>query len=397
MNIGKLSYICWLPFILLPINAQVLTLDTFNTMRTNGQGTRLWDPQVNYNQTISVEQHDGDMRLRTNVNGETVDFGQPIGYYVAFFPINGSPRYPWPQGFTKSYITSGTWNPMINRMEFWMKCNKFIPTDITQSLNIGTYVKGPTAPADDQGVHYYHYFHPNIYANRWMKVEMNWTPTHRLGSPGSLNYSPDPQASDVHYFDGLTRWYISIPTSGTVPFTCWVDDVKMFAQTGEPDDKVKSITAMYTGSKYEVTWDAVKNNATPYEVRYSTSSMKASGFQSGTSGGLAYPPGNDYGGVVWSSPAMPESAGGMYFAIKPGNSTTFTEIFLPRYGSGVTGSPCDVNGDAVVSSADASLANQAALGLRSCTNDLDGNGRCDVVDSQRVINAALGGACKTGL
>jgi hypothetical protein len=37
------------------------------------------------------------------------------------------------------------------------------------------------------------------------------------------------------------------------------------------------------------------------------------------------------------------------------------------------------------------------MGLIACgAKDLDGNGRCDPVDVQRVITAALGGACHIG-
>ncbi len=60
-------------------------------------------------------------------------------------------------------------------------------------------------------------------------------------------------------------------------------------------------------------------------------------------------------------------------------------------------SPCDINSDGVVNVTDNSLGVQAAVGAASCVADLDGNGRCDVVDSQRVINASLGQTCRVGL
>ena len=34
-----------------------------------------------------------------------------------------------------------------------------------------------------------------------------------------------------------------------------------------------------------------------------------------------------------------------------------------------------------------------ALGSTACTNDLNGDGTCTVVDVQRVINASLGSGC----
>src|SRR5215467_7105960 len=57
-------------------------------------------------------------------------------------------------------------------------------------------------------------------------------------------------------------------------------------------------------------------------------------------------------------------------------------------------SPCDVNHDGVVNNTDVQLEVNAALGLASCTADLDGDGRCDVIDVQRIVVAALGGTCR---
>lgn len=61
-------------------------------------------------------------------------------------------------------------------------------------------------------------------------------------------------------------------------------------------------------------------------------------------------------------------------------------------------SACDLNGDGVVNSADVEIAINAALGIATCTNaiaNLTGNG-CSVVGVQRVIDAAMGGACVSG-
>ena len=58
---------------------------------------------------------------------------------------------------------------------------------------------------------------------------------------------------------------------------------------------------------------------------------------------------------------------------------------------------CDVNGDGVVNSADVSAAINQALGVAPCgTAALQQAGQCTVIDVQRVINASLGGACRTG-
>jgi hypothetical protein len=365
----------------------------------NGAGTGLWQVTDNPHQSISIETHEGDKRLKINVSqdGYRAFSGEIIGLRLMFMPLAGATRFPHPNGFLKGQIVSGSWNSSNNRMELWMKCTKSVPTDEWYSMNIGTYVKGANASAYDMGTHYYHFFHPNIYANRWMKIEMNATPSHRLSSDPNTNWPADPSFSStgLHYFDSLTVFYYSIPTTGASPMTCWIDDARLFAESGEPDEKVKSITATYTGSKYELTWDGLKNSSQVYEIRYSPSSMKTNGFNSGTDGGTRTPPGNANTGVVWSSPNVSENPQGMYFAIRPTGDSRFTEIYLPRYPT-TSASPCDLNTSGTITSADADLAVQSALGTAPCTGDLDGNGRCDVVDAQRVINASMGGPCRTG-
>jgi len=65
--------------------------------------------------------------------------------------------------------------------------------------------------------------------------------------------------------------------------------------------------------------------------------------------------------------------------------------------SGSAISPCDLNADGVVNSADVQVAISQAVGSSSCGNaDLDRNGTCNVIDVQRVINAANGQTCKVG-
>ena len=60
-------------------------------------------------------------------------------------------------------------------------------------------------------------------------------------------------------------------------------------------------------------------------------------------------------------------------------------------------SPCDLNADGVVNVLDVQIAVNAALGVIPCgANDLDGNGKCDAADVQRVVAAAQGLGCRTG-
>lgn len=59
--------------------------------------------------------------------------------------------------------------------------------------------------------------------------------------------------------------------------------------------------------------------------------------------------------------------------------------------------PCDLNGDGVVNSTDVQLSINQVLGVANCGSAaLQTSGTCNVVDVQRVILAATGGACITG-
>jgi hypothetical protein len=78
---------------------------------------------------------------------------------------------------------------------------------------------------------------------------------------------------------------------------------------------------------------------------------------------------------------------------------TAFDIGAYEFGSGSTQpefSDCDLNRDTKTDGNDVNVARNQALGSEACTGDLDANGRCDVVDLQRVINAAIGGTCRVG-
>jgi hypothetical protein len=84
-----------------------------------------------------------------------------------------------------------------------------------------------------------------------------------------------------------------------------------------------------------------------------------------------------------------------------GDAVSLTHYIWNYLGNGcpvcsATANPCDLNGDGIVNSTDNQLAIDQALGKSACTADLQQNGHCDVVDVQRVANAALGQACVVG-
>jgi len=61
--------------------------------------------------------------------------------------------------------------------------------------------------------------------------------------------------------------------------------------------------------------------------------------------------------------------------------------------AGGTASPCDVNGDQATNAVDVQLEVNQVLAVSSCTADINKDGRCTVVDVQRVSNAAAGHGC----
>ncbi len=57
---------------------------------------------------------------------------------------------------------------------------------------------------------------------------------------------------------------------------------------------------------------------------------------------------------------------------------------------------CDLNRDALFNVLDVQLMTDQVLGITACTNNLSETGSCNVIDVQRVINAALGFPCVIG-
>lgn len=367
----------------------------------NGEGSPLWAPYLGEDPSQSGSISSGEFR-------DVIGSGSAP--YIHFFPRQAN-GYPYPAAYALNWIKSGTWNPNVNRLRFQFKCGNAITRNSSGAavFEVGTYIRSHSnSDLAFQGDHFYHQLSPNIYANHWMLFELNRVPQHQVGKDPGTNWPEDPDAP-THYFDGLTRWYIdAIGGNGNWSNqTCSLRQVVFDTESGEPDSQVSSIVATYTGSAYEVTWAAPKNTTMTFEVRYSTSSMKSAGIAAGTSGGTVSSPGNTYTGTIWKSPAM-AAAATLYVAIRPTSGTAFTEIAIPNMDGGTVTPPpppapppvtsaCDANGDGIVSSADIASALNSLLGAASCKVDLDANGVCNIVDLQRVVNASLGQACRTGI
>jgi hypothetical protein len=234
----------------------------------------------------------------------------------------------------------------VNRLSFWMRVSGTTVIKNRGSgrmtASVGTYTKVPDAARANQGDHFYHFLYPNWYPNQWMLVTINRVPQHMVSQSGGINWPENPtrwtgrpnrNGVDWDYFDGLTRFYIE---EEYPDFSAWGGREYEFADfqfatiTGEPDTLVASVTATYTGSGYELSWQGPKNKTQQYTVYTAPVSMHARGLGAGTkSTTTVATTGDDYGGVLWASPAMAQPREGMYFAILPSGQANFTEIYLP--------------------------------------------------------------------
>jgi hypothetical protein len=271
-------------------------------------------------------------------------------FYAQFNPYNGTTRE-----FTRNYaLNPSSWKfNTYNRMRFWFWAPSGGEPENSEGQHnfyMGTYVKRVTnadAYSDEAGgAHFYHPF--NVMRNTWSLCTLNMHPGHGRGEPGGVDSGnvPYPTSGDpsntYNYFDALTRWYISGNGGGTVtPRTYWLDDISFIQQTAPENDKqVYGVCASYTqsGNRLFLTWNRHKDeNSTKHEVRYSFSDIHTSGWNSATTApsGTISPPGyQGYNGMVYNTTGINVSGKStIYFAIKPQDSSVFSQIALPLNGS----------------------------------------------------------------
>ena len=263
--------------------------------------------------------------------------------YFQFLP------YPYrsPKGWAKQNLLSGTWDTNVNRLSFWIKSSRSISrrSDGGTIAEFGTYTKPATdTDPNNQGDHWYHYLDPNFIANQWMLVTLNRVPTHLVsaGSDPTPSYPENPTASKGwNYFDGLTRFYFSDEYGNSADWNgdYYFADFRFGIVNGEPDTFVSTVTAVYTGDHYEISWEGSRNVVQKYTVYMSTASMKSTGLGGATVMGTGSSQGYAYAGVIVQSAKVAQPAGGMYFAIQPAGQSNFTEIYLPVGPNGTSGAP----------------------------------------------------------
>jgi hypothetical protein len=273
--------------------------------------------------------------------------------YAQFNPYNyaGNSNYPGPRAFARDYAEEkANWQfNTYNRMSFWIKLP---PSDTAfardgnpgNMFQVGTFVKqvANTDRYSDEtgGGHYYHLINPPS-TGTWVQVILNMHPDHRRSDagtvdPGVLDHpTGEPQ---YNYFDTLTRFYLQrMPAPSSYPAVYLIDNIEFYQET-RPENEVQvySLAATYRASdnRLVVTWNRNKgDDTTKHEVRYAFSDIHASGWDKATPApsGLITPPGNGpYNGMVYDTTALnTKNQSTVYVAIKPANSSRFTQIAVP--------------------------------------------------------------------
>jgi len=314
---------------LLAFASSIAVLEDFSTLRLNGNGDPLWSPYTGEDPNQTGSCCAGGFY-------QVVVGASPSGIYFNFVPH----PYNVTGGYASEQIKSGSWDIQANRLQFWFYSSISVSrrSDGGSLLEIGTYIRDHASVEPNyQGAHYYHILDPNFYASRWHRVILNRQPQHKVGEAAATNWPLDPEFppngdQNVHYFDGLTRWYFDTQgTTGQFANSTWRFTAVTFDKiANEDDDEISSIVGVYTGTAYEVTWASKKNTARTFDIRHRSTTMKPSSFSSGTDGGSVSNPNSDYTGCIWTSPAMAQSS--TYFvAIQKQGSSNFTEVEIPVY------------------------------------------------------------------
>jgi hypothetical protein len=231
--------------------------------------------------------------------------------------------YGYPNGYLQSYLLTGSWTPNFNRISYSMNCNSAWPMQTTTST-VGTYIRqhGATDPTF-QGQHYYHLLANAVNSGEWYYFTLNGHPQHQVGQGSGINWPNDPEyvnpttGAAVHYYDGLTRWYVNpyflAIASGS---TCEFGPISFSAVSGESDEDVSTVTGSYDGTAYHADWAGPKNVTESFTVHYATASMHTNGFSSGTDCGTTpQTQGDTYTYVNWTCTVA--QVPNLYVAIRP--------------------------------------------------------------------------------
>jgi hypothetical protein len=254
------------------------------------------------------------------------------------------PNATYPNGTIQQYIKYGTtWNPSFNRLRVqyqWNGINQgFYPSGYPM-MDLGGYIYDGTDPGDS--AHTYQDAGAPVITGQWAQVEWPAMFEHIVGSNNNYLYANE-AALNGGWFDtppswdggarpfwtsmGRMYWDWSGPPATTPPLTggtLTYRSIILDETDNEPFEYVHGIGVAYDGSKYQIGWIGPRQNYAPmgwtlpvsYNVVYSTSDLKTTGFSNGTLGGAVRNSAGAGDAVYYASPAMAQ-ANTIYFGIRP--------------------------------------------------------------------------------
>jgi len=316
-----------------------LLLDSFETGIRATSEQDLWEmyDEGNSGGTVtqsSTEAWTGTYSAKAHLNEDRI--------YMEFYTWHTPLGSGW--SYTHQWLLDAGWvQDVYDVMEFYV----LVPSALTPSIQLGTYVKGGAIDSW-AGAHYYHFYDfqsPGV----WEKVILDWHPNHQVGGNyNSTEYlglrtidTSGESGSYWTYIDGLTRWYFddSYGTGG-INKDYYFDEFRFKTlPTAERDavDETYSLHGYYdpATSTTRVGWQQYKFHATHdnYTVKYAFSDIHALGWSNATTApgapvctnGL---PGNH--DCYYSTTSIDVGSNDtLYIGIKYGTDTSFRQISLP--------------------------------------------------------------------
>jgi hypothetical protein len=279
----------------------------------------------------------------------------PYVYYKPLFTTSNTRFFPLD---SPSFHAKGTTPEGVNRIRFFVKTQKNLAQGNSgYNVNLGTF---PTAPSAIGNTHFYHYSALDFYADRWMLIEYNNTPSHQVDGPNGANWWENPTSDPGHvygnqwrgsypgapaktmtdhqttfYFDGNGRTYTQTSAGGLgwSGQTVLISSLMLDKVENEPEEFVQGRAGAWAPQRYlnrdttltaspgycayfsgPVTYDV------SYRLRYATSSIKTLGWSNAVNPGTqpyrTSTDGNVLPGFKWCSPPMAEEVA-FFVGIRP--------------------------------------------------------------------------------
>jgi hypothetical protein len=310
----------------------------------------LWNLGIGNGPTslTTVDKHDGVQSLLSHYTGGT---NWQFQFYTYTVSLPG-----WPDGwhYIRRFANNPSMNPSggspawqtgkINRLRFWIK----VPPSVQRAgggdhnFEFGTFLarSGAEASGETDNHHHYHFFDIG-YSGQWEQIIVDTHADHIRGAVGDAE-QPDllyPYQDGNTYFDLMTRFYLDfyyITTAGDY----YIDGFELYQdQNPQNVDQVRNLQAVYIPNTNEVRvqWGRRKDQTTVlHEVRYAFTDIFSIGWANATPApnGTITPPGSGgFNRMSWSATTINLSGRStLYVAIKPQNSSLFSQISIPLVG-----------------------------------------------------------------